>query len=158
MVCCFEADRKASYDRPLIEENLIEAVIGLPEKLFYGTGIPAAILLFNKGKKTKDILFIDASREFEEGTNQNNLRAADVTKIVATHAAFKSVGKYAHRATLDEIRTHDYNLNIARYVDTSEPEEEVDLAVVRQRILKLEGQLAVNKEKMDAYLKELGLK
>ncbi len=154
----FRGGQEEVIRQALIDENLLETVIGLPEKLFYGTGIPAAILLFNKGKKTKDILFIDASRGFDEGTNQNTLRTADVTKIVATHTAFKSADKYAHRATLDEVRSNDYNLNIPRYVDTSEPEKEVDLPAVRQRILVLEEQLATNKVKMNAYLKELGLK
>ena len=153
----FRGGQEGVIRQALIEENLLEAVIGLPERLFYGTGIPAAILLFNKGKKTKDVLFIDASREFEEGTNQNNLRAADIAKVVATHAAFKSVEKYAYRATPEEIRENDFNLNIPRYVDTQEPEKEVDLGAVQQRIEFLEKELAENRKKMNGYLKELGL-
>jgi len=153
----FRGGQEGVIRQALIEENLLEAVIGLPERLFYGTGIPAAILLFNKGKKTRDVLFIDASREFEEGTNQNHLRASDIAKVISTHAAFKTVDKYAYRATPEEIRNNDFNLNIPRYVDTQEPEEEVDLPKVRQRIHELEGQLAENRKKMDSYLKELGL-
>jgi len=153
----FRGGQEGVIRQSLIEENLLEAVIGLPERLFYGTGIPAAILLFNKGKKTKDVLFIDASREFAEGTNQNSLRASDIARIVATHGAFKSVDKYAFRATPEELRNNDFNLNIPRYVDTQEPEQEIDLPKVRQQILKLEEELIENRKKMDKYLKELGL-
>ncbi len=141
----------------LIQENLLEAVIGLPANLFFGTGIPAAILLFNKGKTHGDVLFIDASREFEDAKNQNVLTDAHLDKIVATYEAFQTVEKYAYRATAQEIADNDFNLNIPRYVDTFEEEQEIDLAAVKREIAQLEGELATVRKQMDAYLKELGL-
>lgn len=140
----------------LIQENLLEAVIGLPANLF-GTGIPAAILLFNKGKTHGDVLFIDASREYQEDKNQNRLTEQQIAKIVATYRAFQTVEKYAYRATPQEIADNNYNLNIPRYVDTFEEEAEIDLDKVKQEIAGLETELAAVRKKMDGYLKELGL-
>lgn len=141
----------------LIQENLLEAVIGLPANLFFGTGIPAAILLFNKGKTHGDVLFIDASREFADAKNQNLLTEAHLEKIVSTYTAFQSVDKYAYRATAQQIADNDYNLNIPRYVDTFEEEAEIDLGAVKAEITQLEGELVTVRQKMDRYLKELGL-
>ena len=140
----------------------MEAVVGLPEKLFFGTGIPAVILIFNKGKAqagrgTTDVLFIDASREFLEGTNQNKLGKDHIAKIVATYKAFKTVDKYAYRATREEIAENDYNLNIPRYVDTFEPEKPVDLKAVQKEIETLETELAGVRKQMAGYLKELDI-
>jgi len=153
----FRGGQEGLIRQKLIEENLLEAVIGLPANLFYGTGIPAAILIFNKGKKTKDVLFIDASREYEDCKNQNRLRPQDIAKIVATFKAFKSVDKYAHRATLKEIQEAEFNLNIPRYVDTFEEEEEIDIAAVQKEIDGLEKDLAKVRVEIKAHLKELGL-
>jgi type I restriction enzyme M protein len=141
----------------LIQENLLEAVIGLPANLFFGTGIPAAILLFNKGKTHGDVLFIDASREYQEDKNQNRLTEEQIAKIVATYHAFQTVEKYAYRATPQEIADNNYNLNIPRYVDTFEEEAEIDLDKVKKEIAGLETELAAVRKKMDGYLKELGL-
>src|SRR5436190_4336157 len=99
----FRGGAEGRIRKALIQENLLDAVIGLPEKLFFGTGIPAAILLFKKGRTTKDVLFIDASREFEEVTNQNKLGKEHLAKIVRTYKAFQTVPKYAYRATPEEI-------------------------------------------------------
>lgn len=153
----FRGGGEGRIRRAMIEENALEAVIGLPEKLFFGTGIQAVILIFNKGKKTKDVLFIDASRESVEGTNQNKLGADHIAKIVATYKAFKTVDKYAYRATLDEIKENDFNLNIPRYVDTFEPEKAVDLKAVKKEIEVLEENLASVRNQMAGYLKELGI-
>jgi type I restriction enzyme M protein len=153
----FRGGSEGRIRRAMIEENALEAVIGLPEKLFFGTGIQAVILIFNKGKKTKDVLFIDASRKFVEGTNQNKLGAEHVAKIVATYRAFKTVDKYAYCATPDEIAENDYNLNIPRYVDTFEPEKDVNLKAVQKEIESLETQLAGVRKQMTGYLKELGI-
>ena len=141
----------------LIEENLLEAVIGLPANLFFGTGIPAAILIFNKGKTQGDVLFIDASHEFKNAKNQNLLTDEHITKIVRAYRAFETVEKYAYRATAQEIADNDFNLNIPRYVDTFEEEAEVDLKAVKKEIAGLEKQLVTVRAKMDGYLKELGL-
>jgi type I restriction enzyme M protein len=141
----------------MIEENLLEAVIGLPANLFFGTGIPAAILLFNKGKTHGDVLFIDASREFKDAKNQNVLTDEHLEKIVATHKAFQTVEKYAYRATPQELADNDFNLNIPRYVDTFEEEAEIDLGAVKKEITTLESQLAAVRAKMADHLKELRL-
>lgn len=141
----------------LVEENLLKAVIGLPAGLFFGTGIPAAILIFDKGKTTTDVLFIDASREFLDDSNQNRLRSADIAKITQTFESFETVDKYAYRATLEEIQENEFNLNIPRYVDTYEEEEEVDIAEVQKEIEQLEKELASTRQEMAGYLKELGL-
>ena len=153
----FRGGGEGRIRKALIEENVLEAVIGLPEKLFFGTGIPATIMILNKGRKTQDVLFIDASREYVEGTNQNRLGAEQIARIVATYKTFQTVDKYAYRATLGEIAENDYNLNIPRYVDTFEPEAEVDLKAVQKEIEDLETQLAAVRREMEAYLKELGV-
>ena len=119
----FRGSSEGVIRQKLIEENLLDAVIGLPEKLFYGTGIPAAILIFKKQKSDNKVLFIDASREFKSGKNQNQLGNDDIKKIIATYQARVNVDKYAYLATLDEIEENDYNLNIPRYVDTFEEEK-----------------------------------
>src|SRR6202041_1445530 len=112
----FRGGAEGKIRQKLIEENLLEAVIGLPANLFFGTGIPAAILIFHKGKKTTDVLFIDASREYADEKKQTRLRAEDIYKIVSTAKKFKSVPKYAYRAKRTEIEESEFNLNIPRYV------------------------------------------
>ncbi|MEG7407972.1 N-6 DNA methylase, partial [Serratia marcescens] len=138
------------------EENLLDAVIGLPEKLFFGTGIPAAILIFKKQKVDDKVLFIDASREFKAGKNQNQLSADNIAKIVKTYREGDNVDKYAYLASLQEIRDNDYNLNIPRYVDTFEEEEVIDLIAVRVERKQLQSQLAELEVQMVKYLEELG--
>jgi type I restriction enzyme M protein len=128
----------------------------LPEKLFYGTGIPAAILIFKKQKTDDKVLFIDASREFKSGKNQNQLSQANIDKIIETYKKRESIDKYAYLANLDEIKENDCNLNIPRYVDTFEEEEEIDLIAVRAERLLLKKELAELELQMEFYLKELG--
>lgn len=166
----FRGSSEGKIREQLIKENRLEAVIGLPANLFFGTGIPAAILIFNKGKgDNKDVLFIDASREYQEGKNQNRLREdKDIKHIVDTYKAFKAAAtltteegavieeKYAYRATLKEIEENDYNLNIPRYVDTFEEEAPIDIATTQAEIKRLKGELETVENKMDEYLKELG--
>ena len=152
----FRGSTEGVIRQKLIDENLLDTVIGLPEKLFYGTGIPAAILIFKKTKTDNKVLFIDASREYESGKNQNLLSAANIDKIVATYRARSTVDKYAYLATLEEIQANDYNLNIPRYVDTFEEEAEIDLMAVRAERLKLQAQLGEIEQQMAVYLAELG--
>ena len=152
----FRGSSEGKIRQKLIGENLLEAVIGLPEKLFYGTGIPACILIFRKTKADDKVLFIDASRGFVAGKNQNRLDDAQVAKIVETYRERKTVDKYACLATPGELAENDYNLNIPRYVDTFEEEEEIDLVAVRAERLKLKEELAELEVRMDGYLKELG--
>lgn len=153
----FRGAGEGAIRRQLIEENLLDCVIGLPANLFFGTGIPAAILLFNKGKTHKNTLFIDAKEQFTQGTNQNKLRPEDVTRIVAAYAKYKTVEKFAYRATLEEIRENDYNLNIPRYVDTFEEQAAIDLPAVQREIDDLEAQLADVRKEMRKHLKNLGI-
>lgn len=152
----FRGSTEGKIREKLIDENLLDAVIGLPEKLFYGTGIPAAILIFKKEKIDDNVLFIDASREFKSGKNQNQLSEDNIAKIVATYKAGENVDKYAYLANLKEIQDNDYNLNIPRYVDTFEEEEEINLMDVRAERDQLKAQLAELEAEMAKYLEELG--
>jgi len=152
----FRGSSEGKIRQKLIEENLLDAVIGLPEKLFFGTGIPAAVLVFRKRKADDSVLFIDASREFISGTNQNNLDGSHIDQIVATYKARQTVDKYAYRASRAEIANNDFNLNIPRYVDTFEEEEEIDLMAVRQERTRLKVDLAELETRMEGYLRELG--
>ena len=154
----FRGGAEGKIRQQMIEENLLKAVIGLPANLFFGTGIPAAILIFDKGKNTRDVLFIDASRDYMDDKNQNRLRDQDIEKIVKTYQRFETEAKYAYRATFDEIKENDFNLNIPRYVDTFEEEEEVDILAVQKEIEQLEAELASTRQEMAGYLKELGFK
>ena len=153
----FRGAGEGAIRRQLIEENLLDCVIGLPANLFFGTGIPAAILLFNKGKKHKNTLFIDAKEHFAQGTNQNKLRPEDIARIIGAYAKYKTIEKFAYRATLEEIRENEYNLNIPRYVDTFEEAAEIDLPSVQREIDNLEAQLAAVRTEMRGHLKKLGL-
>lgn len=152
----FRGSSEGVIRQKLIEENLLDCVIGLPEKLFYGTGIPAAILILKRNKADRNVLFIDASRAFKSGKNQNQLTPDNIARIVETYHARTSVDKYAYLATPDELAENDYNLNIPRYVDTFEEEAEIDLIAVRAERVALKAELAALEEKMDGYLRELG--
>lgn len=156
----FRGGQEGKIREATIKENLLHAVIGLPANLFYGTGIPAALMIFDKSRKERGkgkVLFVDASREFEQGTNQNRLRPQDIDKIVNTFRKRKAVKKYSYLASYSEMEENEFNLNIPRYVNTFEPEPEIDIKAVQDEINKLEGQLAKTRKKMDGYLKELGV-
>ena len=128
----FRGAAEGKIRQGLLQEDLFEAVIGLPPNLFYGTGIPASILLLNRDKAARrarrNVLFIDASEEFEEGSNQNRLRHEDIEHISRTFHAYAEVDKYARVVPLAEVEQNDGNLNISRYVDTSDEEERIDMA------------------------------
>ena len=143
----------------LIEEkNWLDAVIGLPANIFYGTSIPTAILVFKKCREhPDDILFIDASQHYEKVKTQNRLREEDINKIIDTYRNRIVEDKYSYRASLDEVRENDYNLNIPRYVDTFEEEVPVDIETVSMRLKQLNNELQdINKE-IEDYCKELGI-
>ena len=152
----FRGAAEGRIRQKLIEENLLDVVIGLPEKLFYGTGIPAAVLVFRKNKTDEKVLFIDASRDFEPGKNQNLLRETDLQRILDTAAKRQSVARYSHLATPAEIAENDFNLNIPRYVDTYVEEAQIDLMALRNERGQLKSELASLEVQMEAYLKELG--
>jgi type I restriction enzyme M protein len=153
----FRGGSEGTIRQRLIEENLLEGVIGLPANLFFGVGIPAALLFFRRDKKDKNVFFIDASREYAEGKNQNRLREEDLAKIVATWRARQDVPKYAHLATPEEVKGNDYTLNIAPYVDTFEEEAPIDLNKVKEHIRKIENDLAETRAKLAAAMQELDL-
>lgn len=144
----------------LIEEkNYLDAVIGLPANIFYGTSIPTAILVFKKCRENSDnIIFIDASNDFEKVKTQNMLRDEDVEKIVRTYTERTNIEKYSHVAAMAEIRENDYNLNIPRYVDTFEAEAEIDLNEIAAKLENLQKEKAAANEKIKKYCDELGIK
>jgi type I restriction enzyme M protein len=161
----FRGSSEGKIRQKTIEENILEAVIGLPANLFFGTGIPAAILIFNKGKgNNKDVLFIDGSKQYESVKNQNKLRDSDIDHIVTIYRDFSAgtlkagilEDKFSYVATFEEIQENDFNLNIPRYVDTFEEEAEVDIAAVQKEIEVLETELAEVQNEMRKYLTELG--
>ena len=143
----------------LIEKkNYIDAIIGLPANIFYGTSIPTCILVMKKCRKESDnVLFIDASKEFEKVKTQNKLRPEHIQKIIDTYRNRTEIEKYSHCASLQEIKDNDYNLNIPRYVDTFEEEEEIDIKAVMAEIKSLEAKRADLDAQIDVYLKELGI-
>src|SRR5690625_4565367 len=124
----------------------------MPAGLFYSTGIPTVISVLKKNRTNKDVLFIDASKGFEKGKNQNILRNEDIDKIIDTYKERKDVKRYAHVASFDEIKENDFNLNIPRYVDTFVPEPPVDLKAVASEIHRLEDELEEVQEEMKKYL------
>lgn len=153
----FRGGAEGKIRQALIDDNYLEAVVGLPTNLFFGTGIPAAILIFNKAKNNENTLFIDASKAYEDGKKQNKLRPEDIEKIVDAYRDFTEIEKYSHVAALSEIQENDYNLNIPRYVDTFEEEAPVDIAATKIEITRLEKELVEVRAEMDGYLKELNL-
>lgn len=141
------------------ERNYLDAVIGLPANLFYGTSIPTCVLVFKKCREENDdILFIDASQEFEKVKNQNKLRESDIDKIVNTYINREEIDKYSHRASLEEIKENDFNLNIPRYVDTFEEEEPVDLDEVCKELEKISEEMKEVDAEIKKYCDELGIK
>ncbi len=140
------------------EQNYLDAVIGLPANLFYGTSIPACILLFKKCRvHDGDILFIDASQHFEKVGNQNALTDDHVARIVETYQNRESIDKYAYAAPLSEVKENDYNLNIPRYVDTFEEEAPVDVEAVAAELHALEGVMQETDKTIAGFCKELGI-
>ena len=155
----FRGAAEGKIRRFLIEKkNYIDAIIGLPANIFYGTSIPTCILVMKKCRQSDDnILFIDASKEFEKVKTQNKLRPEHIQKIIETYRTRAEIEKYSHCATLKEIEENDYNLNIPRYVDTFEEEEEIDIKAVMAEIKELEAKRTELDAQIEVYLKELGI-
>ena len=140
------------------DKNYLDAVIGLPANIFYGTGIPTCILVFKKCRVDNDhVLFIDASNDFEKIKAQNYLADEHVAKIIDTFKNRESIEKYSHLASLDEIKENDYNLNIPRYVDTFEEEEPVNLDEVSRELKALDAEMQITDSEIDKFCKELGI-
>ena len=158
----FRGAAEGRIRQKMIEENLLDTVVGLPGNLFPTTSIPVAILVFDRSRENggtnqrrKNVLFVDASREYLPNKNQNALSDAHIEKILAAVKARKEADKYAHVATFDEIKENDFNLNIPRYVDTFEEEKEIDIDAVQQEIDALEKELVQVRATMAVKLKEI---
>jgi len=143
------------------EMNVLDAVIGLPANIFYGTSIPTCIVVLKKCREQDDnVVFIDASGEgnYIKVGNQNELRDEDVEKIIQTYRKRETLDKYSYVASLEKIAKNDYNLNIPRYVDTFEEEEPVDLDTTAAEIQQLDAALKSNESVLKGFCEELGIK
>lgn len=154
----FRGGAEGRIREQIIKNDLLEAVIALPSKLFYGTGIPAAILIFNKNKpedhKNK-IFIIDAEKDFSKGKNQNSLRVQDITKIVRAFGGWKDIPQYARVVDSKEIKGNDFNLNVRRYIENGDIEEEINVSAVRDDLTVIEKERAEIDKKVEGFLKEL---
>lgn len=139
-------------------DNHIDTVIGLPPNLFFSTGIPVCILVLKKCKKFDNVLFINASEEFEKGKRQNVLNDSHIDKIVDTYQYRKESERYSRIVTMKEIDENEYNLNISRYISTAEPEESIDIKKVNKELVEIDKKIQKAKETHNQFLRELGLK
>lgn len=153
----FRGAAEGKIRQVIIEKNFLDAVIGLPANLFYGTSIPTIILVLKKNRQKKDVLFIDASKEFEKGKNQNYISDENINKILETYRMRKDVDKYSHVASREEIKGNEYNLNIPRYVDTFEEEEPIDLQEVVKQIEQDNKEINQLEKEIMEQLKILGV-
>jgi type I restriction enzyme M protein len=155
----FQSNAVGVIRKYIIEkQNYLDAVIGLPANLFYGVGISAVVVVFKKCRKDDDdILFIDGSKQFVKQGNQNYLTDENVDKLFNTYHKRAEIERFSHRASLAEIKDNDYNLNIPRYVDTFEPEPEVDIDAVAKELQSLTSNESTLHDKIASYCKELGI-
>lgn len=161
----FRGGAEGKIRQQLLEENIIDTVIGLPAGLFQTTGIPVAVLIIDRSRekggvneKKKDVLFIEASKEFKPGKAQNTLAEENITKILDTYKKRKNIDKFSRKVNFKEIQENEFNLNITRYVDTFEEEEPVDIKANLKELAELEPELKKLEKQMMGYLKELGVK
>lgn len=155
----FRGGAEGKIREGLLKDDLVEAVIGLPTNLFYGAGIPAALLLLNRNKaehQKNKVFILDGSKDYQEGRNQNMLRDEDIQKIVVAYDAWEDQDKYCRVVGMDEVEENDYNLNIASYIDSTEEEEEIDVQEALNELKALEIQRQNIEEEMYTYLKEIG--
>jgi type I restriction enzyme M protein len=160
----FRGGAEGKIRQKMIEENLLDSVVGLPANLFQTTPIPVAVLVFDRRRESggalterKDVLFIDASREFQPAKTQNLLLEQHISKIIETFKSRQNIERYARAVPASEIIENEFNLNIPRYIDTFEAEEEIDIKAVQVEIDTLERELVEIKSKMTGYLRELGV-
>ncbi|OYQ38546.1 type I restriction-modification system subunit M [Flavobacterium aurantiibacter] len=153
----FRSGSEERIRRKLLEDGNIDTVIGLPANLFFSTGIPVCILVLKKCKKFDDVLFINAVNHFEKGKRQNNLLPENIAKIVETYRDRKEETRYSRRVSMNEIIKNDFNLNISRYVSTSEDEAIIDLHEVNKKLVALDEDIKKARETHNKFLKELGL-
>jgi type I restriction enzyme M protein len=156
----FRGGAEGHIRKYLIEDrNYIDAIIGLPSNLFYGTSIPTCILVLKKCKETpENILFIDASNDFEKVKNQNELRNIDIDKIIDTYQNRTIIDKYSNVATLEEVKANDYNLNIPRYVNTFEEAIEININAVADKLQAIDDKIKSVDNSIASFCKELNIK
>ena len=143
--------------KALVEMSAIDSVIGLPANIFYGTSIPTTVIILKKNRDNRDVLFIDASNDFEKQKNQNMLQDNDIEKIINTYKSRENVEKYAYLASFEEIESNDFNLNIPRYVDTFEEEEPIDIVALSKEVVELDQELSKTEKEFLAMLNQLAV-
>jgi len=160
----FRGASEGRIRKTVIDKNLLDAVIGLPANLFYGTSIPACIIVLKKNRNREDVVFIDASSKddngnlrYKKGKNQNKLERKHIEDIATAYKNRVDIDKFAHVASINEIKANEYNLNIPRYVDTFEEEEMIDIERVKNKITDIKGELSEVETQMAKYMKKLGL-
>ena len=145
----------------MIKEDVIEGIVALPPKLFYGTGIPGCVLILNRNKsanRKNKIILIHAAKDYEEGKVRNKLRGSDIEKIVSAFKNYKDIDRYCHIAEFDELQENEFNLNVPRYVDISEADEEIDIQSTIDELKKIEKDKQNLEIQLTSNLKELGYK
>jgi len=156
----FRGGAEGRIRKGILEEDLLEAVIGLPSNLFFGASIPACLFIVNKNKPAErkgKVFFLYGANDYLEGKNQNKLRKEDIEKIVNAYRGYMTIEKYFRPVSLDEIRANEYNLNITRYIDITKEEEPIDVQDVLNQLKELKEERSGVEEKMNLFLKELGL-
>ncbi len=156
----FRSGTEGAIREKLLKADLIEGIVGLPAALFYNTGIPASIWIINKNKPThlkNKVIIIDASNEYKEGKNQNELLSNHIDDIVNAYDGLTDIDKFMRVIDIKEIADNDYNLNISRYIDTSEKEKEIDLSKVKTTLIELEAKEKLIDEKLAHFFKEIGI-
>lgn len=153
----FRSGAEEKIRTKLLTENSIDTIIGLPSNLFYSTGIPVCILILKKCKKNEDVLFINASEHFEKEKRQNTLDEKHINSIVETYQYRREIEKYSRKVSMDEIIANGYNLNITRYVSTSQDESKINLEEVHTKLVSINHRIKTNTEIHNEFLKELGL-
>jgi len=157
----FRGGAEGKIRKGILEEDVLEAVIGLPSNLFFGAGIPACLFIVNRNKRPErkgKVFFLYGAKDYQEGKKQNKLRKEDIAKIVNAYRNYSAIEKYCRPVSLDEIRANDYNMNITRYIDITEEEEPIDVQVVLNQLKELKKERAGVEEKMNQFLSELGFK
>jgi type I restriction enzyme M protein len=157
----FRGGAEGRIRKGIVEEDLVEAAIGLPPKLFYGTGIPACLFIMNKNKPKErkgKVFFLNGANDYQEGKKQNRLRNEDINKIVSAFKEFATIQKYCRPVALSEIQENEYNLNISRYIDTTEEEKKIDIQKTLDELKELKKEYSEIEEKVLNYLRELNFK
>ena len=157
----FRGNEEERIRKNMIREDVIEGIIALPPKLFYGTGIPGCILILNRNKshiRKKKIIFIYAARDYEQGKVRNKLRDSDIQKIISAYRGYKDIDRYSHIADPEVLQENEFNLSVPRYVDTSEDKEEIDIQATIDELTNLKEQRIELEMQVRENLKRLGYK